>query len=375
MSRSQTPPVWLQAPSRYAGIGQRAARITWFALAMLLLASIVGVSTHAPSARDKQIDAIQVAEQRDLILYSDIIAAVRHGEDYYQAATRNLRNGDYPLRPFISYRLPTLAIVLANLPYLAVALLLDALVALAFGAWWLRLWNLLRSTPARIVSLFMLAAGFLVFTTSGLAPFHEIWAGLLIAASLALRKPGRWEIAVATGLAAALIRETAGLYLFLMMVLAWRDGDRREAIAWLLSGVGLACTLGAHAFAVSKFATVTDPVSAGWLGMQGLGFLIQSIWVSTAVVIGPLLIASPIIALSFFGWTAVRDPLIARAGVTIGSYALLIALFARVDTFYWVLLIAPIFFVGLVFVPDALRDLWHSARVDKPRIKVTRVSQ
>lgn len=50
----------------------------------------------------------------------------------------------------------------------------------------------------------------------------------------------------------------------------------------------------------------------------------------------------------------------------------MLSVFGRLDTFYWGLLIAPVLLVGLVFVPDALRDL-SSAVFDRRRITVKRI--
>ncbi|UUX99056.1 hypothetical protein [Sphingomonas sp. J315] len=62
-----------------------------------------------------------------------------------------------------------------------------------------------------------------------------------------------------------------------------------------------------------------------------------------------------------------------RALATFSAYALVISLFARLDTFYWGLIIAPAFLIGLAFAPDGLRDLWVRA-LDRRRVIVTKVS-
>ena len=58
----------------------------------------------------------------------------------------------------------------------------------------------------------------------------------------------------------------------------------------------------------------------------------------------------------------------------LAAYAAAISLFARLDTFYWGLMVAPVFLLGLVFVPDGLRDLVRQS-LDKRRITVTRVAR
>jgi hypothetical protein len=88
----------------------------------------------------------------------------------------------------------------------------------------------------------------------------------------------------------------------------------------------------------------------------------------------PPALAAILVALALFGWASWRDPLALRALATFCGYALVISLFARLDTFYWGLIIAPAFLVGLSFVPDALRDLWVRAR-DKRRVVVTQVAR
>ncbi|WP_404338160.1 hypothetical protein AB2M62_04465 [Sphingomonas sp. MMS12-HWE2-04] len=373
MTRGPARPIWLAAPSRYAGLGRTPGRLVAAALALLILASLASLWSAAPPPKSSE-PATQADDQRDVVLYTNIVAAVRHGDGYYTSAARALRGGDYPLRPFFTFRLPTLAMVQGHLPEPVIVGLLFALVVAVVLAWAARLRTALTGRAPTVIALALLAGGLIAFVQADLWPFHEIWAGLLLALSLALRRPGRWAEAAAIGLIAALVRETAGLYLFLMMVLAWREGYRREALGWLAAGLALAAALAAHAYGVAQVTNPVDPASPGWAGLLGPGFFVTAIKASTALAILPLAAAAPLIALSLFGWAAWRDPTGLRAAVTFFAYAVLLAVFARPDTFYWGLMIAPAFLVGLIFVPDALRDL-VGRRVDKPRITVTRVTR
>ncbi|PNA35363.1 hypothetical protein, partial [Pseudomonas sp. MPR-AND1A] len=73
------------------------------------------------------------------------------------------------------------------------------------------------ATPTPVwIAMALLAGGLIAFVKADLACFHEIWAGLLIALSLAVRREGKWIEAVAIGLIALLIRETAALYVVIM---------------------------------------------------------------------------------------------------------------------------------------------------------------
>ena len=169
-----------------------------------------------------------------------------------------------------------------------------------------------------------------------------------------------------------MIRETAALYLLVMAALAWRDGDRRQAVGWAAAVGLLALLLVAHAHGVAQVVRAGDPASPGWAGLLGPGLAVRAVWSSTAAAALPLAVAAPLIGLAWFGWTAWSDPLGGRAAAAIAAYALLLAVAGRLDTFYWGLMTAPITLIGFAFAPDGLRDLIASAR-DRRRITVKRV--
>jgi hypothetical protein len=76
----------------------------------------------------------------------------------------------------------------------------------------------------------------------------------------------------------------------------------------------------------------------------------------------PLSLAVPVIILSLFGWASVATGWALRVTLLLAGYGLMLALFARADTFYWALLVAPLSLVGLVFVPRAIADLVRASR-------------
>lgn len=366
MTRS---PLWLAQPSRFAALPAAQARIVLGVLAALLLASltVLGVPASAPETANGN-------PQTDVALYGGIVSAVAHGEDYYRAAADALRAGSYPLRPFLTFRLPGLAVVQAALPLTAILVLLGLLAAVTAYAWYRRLRMAVARVPALLAALFLLAAGMLAFVQPELVAFHEIWAGLLIALSLALRKPGRWVEAAAVALIAMLIRETAALYVMIMAGLAFAEGFRREAVGWVATLGIFALVLAAHAVAVHGVTGPLDAASPGWAGMHGFGLFVRAMTLATGLTLLPVLAAAPLVALALFGWASWRDPLALRAAATFSVYALVISLFARIDTFYWGLMIAPAFLLGLVFVPDGLRDLLARA-LDRRRVRVQRVER
>ncbi len=351
------------------------ARIALGVLLLLLLACLtaLGVPDSAPVSAGRSASTSQ-SEQTDLMVYEKIVAGIKGGGDYYTVATDALRAGGYPLRPFLTVRMPSLAVVLAALPAWGPAVLLWLLATYVGLVWVLRLADALPRAAPRIVALLLLLGSMLAFVQADLAPFHEVWAGLLIALSLGLRRPGRWLEAVAFGLAAMLIRETAALYALVMLAAAWLQGERREATGWFVALALFAAALAAHAWAVAGMTGAHDPVSPGWSGLLGFGFFVKALSLSTALQLVPAAVAALLVGLTLFGWAAWNDPLGSRMLVLLAAYAALIGLFARSDNFYWALMVAPVSLAGLVFVPDGLRDLLRPP-LDRRRITVTRLAR
>lgn len=363
-------PLWLAAPTRYAGLSRPRAR--WIMATLALLIALALTALAVPDPTDPTPG--QAATASDLGMYETVVAGLRGGGDYYSLTADALRAGNYPLKPFVTFRLPVHAVVQAALPPLASRLLLMALAIGVAVAWWRRIASHLTHASARVALTVLLAAGLMAFVQADLVAFHEIWAALLLALALVLRTSTRWVPSVAIALIAMLVRETAALLPLVMAAFAWRDGTRREAAGWSLSLLALFTALVAHASAVAQVVGPLDPASPGWSGLLGPGFFVRAVASSTALDALPTVLAAPLVALALFGWTAWRDPLAGRAAMLFAGYAIAIAVFARADTFYWALMPAPVLLVGLVFAPDAIRDV-AATLLDRRRVRVQRITQ
>jgi hypothetical protein len=364
MSRAR-PPLWLSSSSRFACV-HPAVAITL----AILFALLLGSAWIQPG----EDSGVRGGGQTDLGLYGAVVDGLRAGGDYYSVAAQELRAGGYPLRPFPAVRLPTLAVVQAALPD-AVPIIALVLLAIATGLAWTRRigeW-FARGTP-RITALFLLAGGMVAFVQSSLVHFHDLWAGLLIALSLAIRRDDRWIEPVAIALCAMLIRETAALYALVMLAMALVEGRRREALGWVAAMLVFVALLSLHARAVSMIGGPLDAVSAGWSGLHGPGLFASAMARSTALTLLPWWLGAPLAMLALIGWMAAPGPLGLRAALVFGGYAAAIALFARTDTFYWVLAAAPAYLVGMAFLPDAARDLTRTL-LDRRRVRVQRITR
>lgn len=339
-------------------------------LAVLLVLGFTALAVHDPA----DTPAAPGSATGDLSMYEGVIEGLRAGGDYYTLTAEAFRAGDYPLKPFVTFRLPTHAVVQAAMPPVVSVAMLYLLAVGVACAWWVRLRPVIVRPRARWSAAILLAAGLVTFVQGGLVSFHELWAAQLIALTLAIRTPERWLPSIALGLIAMLVRETAALFALVMAFCAWREGSGREAGGWGVALIVFGLVLAAHAWAVAGVVGPLDPASPGWAGLNGPGFFVRALVTSTVLQVLPLVLAAPLVVLAIVGWSAWRDPLAERALLTFAGYAAAIAIFARADTFYWALMPAPVLLVGLVFAPDGVRDL-GAALLDRRRVRVQRITQ
>ena len=109
-------PLWLRAPSRFAGWSAARARMTLALAAALAAACLLSPNLRPAGSNAKPSPVIEYADL-DLGLYGAIAERVRHGGHYYAVTAEEMRaRPGYPLRPFITVRPPLLATVQAGLP-------------------------------------------------------------------------------------------------------------------------------------------------------------------------------------------------------------------------------------------------------------------
>jgi hypothetical protein len=191
--------------------------------------------------------------------------------------------------------------------------------------------------------------------------WHESWAALLIALSLACRSSRHWAASVAFGLAAALFRELALPYLCVMALLALRDRNGAECIAWTGAILIFFAAFAAHAAALSAHLQSGDPVSPGWASAGGWAFILGLVERCTLFALLPLPVIAIAIPLALLGWAGLGNGSGDRAGLLLILYLIAFAFIGRPDNFYWGIMLAPLLPIGLAFAPAALRDLASSA--------------
>ncbi|MEO7247424.1 MAG: hypothetical protein ABIW31_03130 [Novosphingobium sp.] len=367
------PPTW----SRFAHWPRFPARV---ALALLLVLLVLSAITPIVSSEGVHTSLISGGKivikdkherDDDLRLYDRITDRLRHGENYYQAVAIEHRAAHYPLRPGLSVRLPTLAMIEAQLPPPAdpakggkiEALIAAALIIAILLAWWRRLGDeqgMQRLRPYAMVALF---AGVQIGTIGYFFVLHELWAGALLALAMALHRPeqAKWKGALIAAAAALCLREHALPFVLLMAAFAAWHRRWREAAAWTALVLVFAAVMAWHLHIVAGLVRPGDAQGASWLTLRGLSGWMSMIVLSSNLRFLPTFLAGPLLMLMLFGWAGWRSSLGAFATLLFLGYGLAFMIAGRPDNWYWGMTVAPTMWVGLALVPMAAKGLWHSA--------------
>jgi hypothetical protein len=353
--------------SRFAGIGRTRAIAIVAALLALITVSIwrpdapASAGPTPPTTRSTERDA-------DLLLYKTINARLAAGDAYYPAVAEELRAGNYPLKPFVTFRLPTLAWLSAAAGPAGTLGLLWLLAAATLALWWRRLDGAFDDPSRRITGVLLVGAGASIVAQPQYAVVHEIWAGLLMAMALAVHRPDRWALSVALGAGALFVRELALPFVLLMGAFAVWGRRWRECAAWAAVAAAFGLALWQHAGAVAQVVAATDPASPGWASIGGWPTFLRTMTLTTALRVLPHPIAATGVVLALFGWLSWRTRTGLIGAMSFAGYGLAFMLFGRPDNFYWGLIVAPAFLLGLAFLPRAVADL--RAAIMPPRAQL-----
>jgi len=350
--------------SRFAGLSKVAARTVLLLMAAVIAYGLFAARSLAPPDRF-------TPGKSDAAFYRAVVARVRQGEPYDQAAITEQRARGYPLKPFVVVRPPLLAELLARVPNLTYAIVLETLLALGvIGAWAFRLRHI-RPGPRQMgwTMFFVFTGVGAAMTGEGASLFHEAWAGLLISLSLVLRTEKRFAAAVVIGLLAALVRELAIPYLLVMAAFAAVERRRGEAVAFSAALLAACVALALHAHAVGALVTSQDPSSQGWVKMGGWPFVLATTeWNGIVAVLGPWS-AAVVFPVALIGVGSWKDAAANRVLAVLLGYAAGFLVLGRPENFYWGLLTAPLVGIGLALAPWALRDLGRRAFARTSSIK------
>lgn len=305
----------------------------------------------------------------DVALYTEIVERVREGENYYVVTGDELFTHGYPVKPFLTWRLPTAAWLIASMPNNIVAVVLMRMLAVAVGfAWIWRLRSLVGIWPKVVASGLLFASGLIGCAAPNGIFFQETWAMLLISGALAVRTERTWVWSVLLGTLAMLFRELALPLGCAMLACAFFERRRAETLGWAAGIALFAVALTLHAIAVNNTPVPTVArASQGWLVLGGWSFVLSASQWNVLAALLPKAAVPVMVPLALLGLAAWNDRLGNRIALMIGMYVGAFLVVGRPDNDYWGLIYAPFIPLGLYFAPAALRDLWRMATKAVPQ--------
>lgn len=344
--------------SRFRSISPLVARAILVLLAILIAygLSINFVGVGDPGAK-------LPPGKGDVLLYKAIIARVRGGEPYYPVVGAELFAREYPLRPFLTWRLPTAAWLIAALPNDHMANWLLIGLGLAVGLLWMRRFGLLKASwPKTLAGTLLVLSGLIGCAAPDGIYFQEIWAMVLIAGALAVYDERTWGWSVILGTLAMLFRELALPFACAMLVVALIERRHAEVLAWTGSIAIFGLALGLHAALVNSIPVpAVVKQSEGWLAFGGWRFILAiSQWNVVAAIL-PKMLVPVFVPLALLGLAAWNHRLGTRCILMVALYVGAFLVVGRANNDYWGFLFAPLLPLGLLFVPAALSDLWRAA--------------
>lgn len=350
--------------SRFAGISGRGAKLVLGLLLALILASLwpafdkstPGVQPVASVESDHQTQKKEVGGD-DLRLYKAIVDRMRAGETYYNVATEEQRARGFPLQPFVTVRLPTLALLLSTLGKTLGYVLELAIGLAALYAWHQKLAQQKVIAWRRWTQVALLAAGLSPILNPQLVYIHEIWTGALIALSLGLYRPNNWVPSLVVAGCALALRELALPFVLLMAAFALLQRRWVETAAWSALILLFFAYVYLHSQAVSGVVLPNDLKSESWLRLGGPAAALSFMWQSLPLFELPAFISFPLILLGLFGWLCWRSEAGLFGLLLLLGYMLAFAITGRPNNFYWAYLVSPLLMMGFIFVGLGLRDL------------------
>jgi hypothetical protein len=354
--------------SRFASLSRIQALVVCASLACAILLSVIGLPIRAfnPGLPQQATPASAIpvsdAKNDDLRLYAAINARMARGESYYVAAADEQRKGNYPLRPFITMRPPTLAAVSATLGTPVMTGILFMLVLATVLAWRHRLRNQFGDPERRTIALGLLLAGMMAAFWREFIVLHELWAGILLALAFALHRPNKWLPSVVIAACALMIRELSLPFLLLMGAFAIHDRRWREAAALAAIVAAFAVVMSIHAQHVAAVVSAADPASPGWTQFNGWDGFRRAMQMPGALRAFPDWVGSMAVILCLFGWLSWRTRTGLFGTLFFAGYGVAFMVLGRPNNFYWGFMVVPTFLIGLAFLPQAFTDLRGAIR-------------
>ena len=335
--------------------------VPWRIVAILAVLVLTGLAAWGEPVHDL---TAHVAHGRmsDIDLYQTVARQVGRGANYYASAVHLQRNNGFPLHPFVTVRLPTLAWALGHLGAGAALALAAGVVAANAFIWFGALPFSRPAERAGMVALLLLGS----MMVPRAVYLHEWWAGQLLSAALGLFLRDRIGSALALAIAALFVRELSVLFMLASLPHLFQKRRRVELAIALVALAAFAWALVLHRSQVAALVLPTDRTSPGWLGLRGPAGPSADLQAMVLFGLVPEPLGSLLVFAPLLGWADLAARRSALPLVWFGGFLMILALLARADNGYWVRMILPAYMAGLALAPRAILALAAIRRPNAP---------
>lgn len=353
-------------PSRFAGIQRRTA-LAVLSVVLALLAWCLSVAcTRDVFASDRPPSTREV--KPDSEFYKAVVARVRDGQGYYEAAREEFAlpiwsEGGFRPTSVFNWRTPLYAWMLSRADAVVDKTVVAGLGLVAATLCFLALGRSLGPGPA--VLTFLLTGPLAWCILGDVYLFTELWAGILIALSVGAYGLGRWPVAVIAAVAALFLRELVLPYCLLCLVLAAWERRWKEVTLWVV-GLGLFGLF--YAWHVQQvfvqIADIEKTHGTTWLAFGGMPFVLAAVQIGNVfLTAAPTVLAAVLLPFALLGLAGWRGEAGLRAFLACLGYLTFLLMAGNPPyNAYWGLLIGPLVMLGLAALPPSVRDLWTALR-------------
>jgi hypothetical protein len=325
----------------------------------VVLFGLVALSALLVSFAWGMVDPPRRSGPSDPETYERVVTALRSGQGYYPALHDALLAGGYGTLSPLNWRPPLFLTFLSWFPSLSAAhVALDLLTAFGWAmavGYARRLGGIVSAVSAGIV----MALSLFSIVVSGAELSFELCAGTLILISVSAYGFGwRW-LGIATAVLALFVRELAVIYVAVCLVMAIRERQWREVVAW---GAALSAYGATYLWHVAEIAMLIGPAdhaaAESWLQFGGLVFVLRTASYNGLLLVAPFWVAGLVLVVGLVGLKELPRP-----ALTVSLFLLLFLVYGRPVNGYWGGLYGPLIAFGLVCAPGAVIGLLRRASV------------
>ena len=323
-------------------------------LAALVCLTLTGLWTQPIQRRGTQAQS----DGGDAELYRTVVESLRGGDSSYDALGGELRREGYPSASVLNWRTPAhlqmlrvLSLPAASLLLKLLALVALLLVPLAFPR---------SSAGVLLITIGAQMGALATAFTPDAAVIADVWAGVLVALSLAMYYRSQVAAAAALGATALFFRELAALYCVACGLIALAQRRRGEIYIWLLAALSYSVYFGIHVAQVSAHFQSGDRLHAeSWIRWNGAAFILATISVNGWIAFAPRWVSSLYGAIGIAGSTSSAAP--PQVRLSLLFYLVLFATAGQHFNEYWGFVTAPIWAFSFSHGLVTIRDLFRTA--------------